>query len=155
MLLSSRSISTHEEHLALKDIPSYFVTQFLNGPEGFRKENFVPSQHFLPPRRISLLPLSQTQWTACPALVLKCSTAMTPAGLLPVLRLVDTPPSLMPSLKASVPGTHSAARWPFISHPWSIVSYLLGEESDLMVSVVWGRSADSCWPNLAVTLKSS
>lgn len=49
MLLSFRRISTHEEHLALKDIPSYFVTQFPNGPEGSRKENFVPSQHFLPP----------------------------------------------------------------------------------------------------------
>lgn len=98
MLLSSRRISTHEEHLALKDIPSYFVTQFLNGPEGSRKENSVPSQHFLPPRRISLLPLSQTQWTACPPLVLIGSAAMTPAGPLPVLRLVDPPPSLMPSL---------------------------------------------------------
>lgn len=98
MLLSSRRISTHEEHLALKDIPSHFVTQFPNGPEGSRKENFVPSQHFLPPRRISLLPPSQTQWTACPPLALTCSAAMTAAGLLPVLRLVDPLPSLMPSL---------------------------------------------------------
>ena len=49
MLPSSRWISTHEEHLALRDIPTYFVTQYPNGPEGSRKENFVPSQHCVPP----------------------------------------------------------------------------------------------------------
>ena len=69
MLPSSRWISTYEEHLALRDIPTYFVIQYPNGPEGSRREFSSFSALSATLMYFSALPLAHTMDCVSPSCV--------------------------------------------------------------------------------------